>query len=118
MYRCIGVPKRHLFHFSHYEGCGEIWSEDYDRCPHCRGYLIPDSMITEEHGQNEDKQSDTEITEEDNAIMPKIRFEIVNYEYSSYEEYLQHAVYMTSNGWEFQSQNSNHKEVSWTKSYK
>ncbi len=33
MYRCIGVPKRHLFHLSHYEGCGEKWSQDFDRCP-------------------------------------------------------------------------------------
>lgn len=49
MYRCIGVPKRHFLHFGSYDGCGEVWDRDYDRCPICRGYLIPESLVTDKH---------------------------------------------------------------------
>jgi DNA polymerase II large subunit len=54
MMQCIGVPKRHFLHFFHYPGCGEKWERDTldGKCPICRGFLIPESMVTEEHKRN------------------------------------------------------------------
>ncbi|WEK65597.1 hypothetical protein [Paenibacillus polymyxa] len=113
MYHCIGVPKRHLFHLSHYEGCGEKWVFDYDKCPICRGYLIPESLISKQANHSEVIQLKKESIEEESSL-PKLLYEIKTYEYENYEEYLQHAVEMTNNGWKFQSQSNNHKEVVWT----
>ena len=48
-YRCIG--KFGLFFNT--KGCGETFTMDFDKCPICRvGYLIPESMITEDHKRN------------------------------------------------------------------
>jgi hypothetical protein len=43
-YTCIG--KNGLFKTP---GCGEVWTEDFDKCPLCRGYLIPTSMVGPQH---------------------------------------------------------------------
>ncbi|MGG1650535.1 hypothetical protein ABHN03_25270 [Paenibacillus sp. NRS-1775] len=113
MYQCIGVPKRHFMHFSSFIGCGEKWDYDYDKCPICRGYLIPESIVSEKAHHDEVIQLKNEIIEEESNL-PKLLYEIKSYEYENYEEYLQHAAEMTNNGWKFQSQNQNHKEVVWT----
>lgn len=48
-YRCIG--KFGLFFNT--RGCGESFSQDFDKCPICRvGNLIPESLVTEEHRKN------------------------------------------------------------------
>ncbi|PYE51532.1 hypothetical protein HUB98_05885 [Paenibacillus barcinonensis] len=61
MYQCIGVPKRNFMHFSSSIGCGEKFSVDLDRCPICRGYLIPESMVEEHHRDNMRDESKTTI---------------------------------------------------------
>lgn len=50
MYVCIG--KFRFFKFLNQKGCGESYSHDFDKCPICGGYLIPESMVTEEHKKN------------------------------------------------------------------
>jgi hypothetical protein len=49
-YQCIG--KFGMFKFLNQKGCGEKWDRDFDKCPLCRGYLIPESMVTEVHLDN------------------------------------------------------------------
>ncbi|WP_339304377.1 hypothetical protein NST33_18030 [Paenibacillus sp. FSL L8-0435] len=64
MYQCIGVFKNGWFTASA-KGCGEKWSDDTDRCPKCNGFLIPESMVNDNHRENmiqrtnEVKQSQT-----------------------------------------------------------
>lgn len=50
MYQCIG--KFGMFKFMDVKGCGEKFSIDFDKCPICRGYLIPESMVTEISGRS------------------------------------------------------------------
>lgn len=51
MYQCIGVAKSGWFTASS-KGCGQKWHDDTDRCPNCRGYLIPESMVNDNHREN------------------------------------------------------------------
>lgn len=51
MYQCIGVAKSGWFSASS-KGCGEKWHDDTDRCPKCNGFLIPESMVNDNHREN------------------------------------------------------------------
>jgi hypothetical protein len=44
-YTCIGNNGL----FFKIPGCGEVWQTDWNKCPICRGYLIPTSMVGPQH---------------------------------------------------------------------
>lgn len=49
-YQCIG--EFGIFKFLDRKGCGSKWEHDFDTCPNCMGYLIPESMVSDVHRDN------------------------------------------------------------------